>query len=103
MDITADPPVLAALMRQVIVSGNIPLLQKLLYNGASFELFQEYNRLAIDTLLDYAVKGGIAMLDFLAQKGALSVQPNGSHAQRILYDVISKGNPTFLTTSSIKD
>lgn len=97
VDITADLPVLVALMRQVVVSGNIPLLQKLLDNGASFGLFQEHNRLATDTLLDYAVKGGIAMLDFLVQKGALSVKPKDSHAQRILYDAISEGKPNLVS------
>lgn len=88
VDTISNPVESYILMIEVIISGNVELLQLLVNRGLRLDLDEEHNI----SLVRYAAKGGTEMLWALSNCGVIVVSPEDIDAQYALCMAVYQGN-----------
>ena len=88
VDTILNPVESYILMIEVIVSGNVELLQLLINRGLRLDINEEHNI----SLVRYATKGGREMLWALSNCGVIVVSPEDIDAQYALCKTVYEGN-----------
>lgn len=88
VDTISDPVESFILMIEVIMSGNVALLQLLVNRGLRLDLDEEHNI----SLVRYAAKGGPDMLRALSNCGVIVVSPEDIDAQYSMCVAVYEGN-----------